>query len=466
MSGQGESHQTRRVRLVTACRLVWCTKAMAFVDQAEIEVKAGKGGDGIVSFRHEKFVAMGGPFGGDGGHGGSIIFKVDEGLRTLMDFRYNRHFKAQPGGNGGTKGMTGASAEDRYIKVPQGTTVKDVETGEVLGDLLENGQELVVVKGGRGGRGNIHFATPANPAPELSENGEPGQIRKLKLELKVLADVGLVGFPSAGKSTLLSVVSNAKPKVAAYHFTTLSPNIGMVRLDDARDFVMADLPGLIEGASQGVGLGFQFLRHVERTRVVLHLVDMSGIEGNDPYTQYRKILDELGQYDETILNRPHIVVPTKMDMPDSEENLVKFRQEVAADSGLPVQPEIMPISALTREGVQPLMRLTADLLATAPVPESYRPVVEKVSNDKTYDFKPEQHNFTVEWSEETEEWVIGGGEIEKLFLMTNIQRDATIMRFGRQLRHMGVDDALRKAGAKDGDDVRINNSDFVFEFSD
>ena len=300
----------------------------------------------------------------------------------------------------------------------------------------------------------------------MSENGEPGQIRKLKLELKVLADVGLVGFPSAGKSTLLSVVSNAKPKVAAYHFTTLSPNIGMVRLDDARDFVMADLPGLIEGASQGVGLGFQFLRHVERTRVVLHLVDMSGIEGNDPYTQYRKILDELGQYDETILNRPHIVVPTKMDMADSEENLVKFRQEVAADSGLPVQPEIMPISALTREGVQPLMRLTADLLATAPVPESYRPVVEKVSNDKTYDFKPEQHNFTVEWSEETEEWVIGGAEIEKLFLMTNIQRDATIMRFGRQLRHMGVDDALRKAGAKDGDDVRINNSDFVFEFSD
>lgn len=439
---------------------------MAFVDQAEIEVKAGKGGDGIVSFRHEKFVAMGGPFGGDGGHGGSIILKVDEGLRTLMDFRYNRHFKAQPGGNGGTKGMTGASSDDRYIKVPQGTIVKDADTGEVLGDMLENGQELVVAKGGRGGRGNIHFATPANPAPELSENGEPGEIRNLKLELRVLADVGLVGFPSAGKSTLLSVVSNAKPKVAAYHFTTLAPNIGMVRLPDERDFVMADLPGLIEGAAQGVGLGFQFLRHVERTKVILHLVDMSGIEGTDPYTQYRKILDELQQYDETILARPHIIVPTKMDMPDSADNLVKFREQVAADSGLPTQPNIMPISALTRDGVQELMRVTADTLATAPAPESYRPVVEATLTEKTYDFKPEKHDFTIEWDEDSEQWVVGGAEVEKLFLMTNIQRDATIMRFGRQLRHMGVDDALRAAGAKDGDDVRINNSDFVFEFSD
>ncbi|MDI6649571.1 GTPase ObgE [Leuconostoc suionicum] len=439
---------------------------MAFVDQAQIEVKAGKGGDGIVSFRHEKFVAMGGPFGGDGGHGGSIIFKVDEGLRTLMDFRYNRHFKAQPGGNGGTKGMTGASADNRVVKVPQGTTVSDADTGEVLADMLENGQELVVAKGGRGGRGNIHFATPANPAPELSENGEPGQIRNLKLELKVLADVGLVGFPSAGKSTLLSVVSNAKPKVAAYHFTTLSPNIGMVRLDDDRDFVMADLPGLIEGASQGIGLGFQFLRHVERTKVILHLVDMSGIEGTDPYTQYRKILGELQQYDETILNRPQIVVPTKMDMPDSEENLAKFRKEIATDSGLPIQPEIVPISSITRGGVKDLMRLTADMLATAPAPESYRPETKKDASEKSYTFKPETHDFTVEWIEDEEHWLLSGTEIEKLFLMTNIQRDATIMRFARQLRHMGVDDKLREAGAKDGDDVRINNSDFVFEFSE
>jgi len=439
---------------------------MAFVDQAEIEVKAGKGGDGIVSFRHEKFEPMGGPFGGDGGHGGSIIFKVDEGLRTLMDFRYNRHFKAQPGGNGGTKGMTGASSDDRYIKVPQGTTVSNIDTGEVLGDLLENGQELVVARGGRGGRGNIHFATSANPAPELSENGEPGELRNLKLELKVLADVGLVGFPSAGKSTLLSVVSNAKPKIAAYHFTTLAPNIGMVRLDDGRDFVMADLPGLIEGASEGIGLGFRFLRHVERTKVILHLVDMSGIEGTDPYTQYRKILTELQQYDETILNRPQIVVPTKMDMPDSAENLTEFREKVAADSGLLETPTILPISALTRDHVKELMTLTAEMLEKAPSPESYRPAIEVDETEKTYDFKPEKHDFTINWSAEDEQWVVGGDEVEKLFLMTNIQRDATIMRFGRQLRHMGVDDALRKAGAKDGDDVRINDSDFVFEFSD
>ena len=240
----------------------------------------------------------------------------------------------------------------------------------------------------------------------------------------------------------------------------------MVRLPDERDFVMADLPGLIEGAAQGVGLGFQFLRHVERTKVILHLVDMSGIEGTDPYTQYRKILDELQQYDETILARPHIIVPTKMDMPDSADNLVKFREQVAADSGLPTQPKIMPISALTRDGVQELMRVTADTLATAPAPESYRPVVEATPTEKTYDFKPEKHDFTIEWDEDSEQWVVGGAEVEKLFLMTNIQRDATIMRFGRQLRHMGVDDALRAAGAKDGDDVRINNSDFVFEFSD
>ncbi|CAK8053550.1 GTPase ObgE [Eupransor demetentiae] len=439
---------------------------MAFVDQAQVEVKAGKGGDGIVSFRHEKFVAMGGPFGGDGGHGGSIILKVDEGLRTLMDFRYNRHFKAQPGGTGGTKGMTGASAEDRIIKVPQGTVVSDAETGEFLGDLVENGQTLVVAKGGRGGRGNIRFATPANPAPELSENGEPGQVRTIKLELRVLADVGLVGFPSAGKSTLLSVVSNAKPKIAAYHFTTIDPNIGMVRLGDGRDFVMADLPGLIEGASQGVGLGFKFLRHVERTRVILHLVDMSGIEGTDPYTQYRKILTELQQYDPTILERPQIVVATKMDLPDSAENLKKFEASVKKDSGLSKQPQIVAISAATHEGVDDLMRLTADTLAKAPVPESYRPE-EETTAEKLYQYKEEeQPQFQVEWQPSEHYWLISGKDVEKLYAMTNMQREATVMRFARKLRHMGVDKALKDAGAKNGDDVRINNSDFVFEYSE
>lgn len=439
---------------------------MAFVDQAQVELKAGKGGDGIVSFRHEKFVAMGGPFGGDGGHGGSIILKVDEGLRTLMDFRYNRHFKAQSGGKGGTKGMTGASAEDKVIYVPQGTIVTDADTGEFLGDMVHEGQTLLVARGGRGGRGNIHFATPANPAPELSENGEPGQVRHIKLELRVLADVGLVGFPSAGKSTLLSVVSNAKPKIAAYHFTTINPNIGMVRLSDDRDFVMADLPGLIEGASEGVGLGFQFLRHVERTRVILHLVDMSGIEGQDPYTQYRKILTELKQYDETILERPQIVVATKMDMPESEELYKDFVKQVKADSGLKFEPKIMAISAITHQGVDALLRETADMLDKAPVPESYQLEEETDSEAKLYKYEEKQADISVDWDAELKCWLISGPEVEKLAAMTNLQREATVMRFARQLRHMGVDDKLREAGAKDGDDVRINNTNFVFEYSD
>ena len=279
-----------------------------FVDQIKIEVKAGKGGDGMVAFRREKYVPNGGPAGGDGGKGGSIILKVDQGLRTLMDFRYHRIFKAKPGQNGMIKGMYGRGADDTYISVPQGTTVTDAETGELLGDLVEADDELVVAKGGRGGRGNIKFASPKNPAPEIAENGEPGEERKLKLELKVLADVGLVGFPSVGKSTLLSVVTSAKPKIAEYHFTTLVPNLGMVRLDDGRDYVMADLPGLIEGASQGVGLGIQFLRHVERTRVILHLIDMSGVEGRDPYDDFVKINEELKVYDPTLLDRPQIVV--------------------------------------------------------------------------------------------------------------------------------------------------------------
>ncbi len=248
-----------------------------FLDQVTIDVKAGKGGDGMVAFRREKYVPDGGPAGGDGGRGGDVILVVDEGLRTLMDFRFNRHFKAQPGENGMSKGMHGRGSDDTYIKVPQGTTVRDAETGALLGDLIEQGQTLVIAKGGRGGRGNIRFASPKNPAPELAENGEPGQERKIELELKVLADVGLVGFPSVGKSTLLSVISSARPKIGAYHFTTLVPNLGMVTTTDGRSFAVADLPGLIEGASQGVGLGTQFLRHIERTRVILHVIDMSAI---------------------------------------------------------------------------------------------------------------------------------------------------------------------------------------------
>ncbi|MBM7544219.1 GTP-binding protein [Weissella beninensis] len=436
---------------------------MAFVDQVKIELKAGNGGDGIISFRREKFVDMGGPFGGDGGRGGSIILRVDEGLRTLMDFRYKRHFKATHGAKGGTKGMTGRSAEDLYIKVPQGTTVIDAESGRVLGDLTENGQELKVVKGGRGGRGNMKFATPKNPAPELAENGEPGEQMTIKLELKVLADVGLVGFPSVGKSTLLSVVTSAKPKIAAYHFTTLVPNLGMVRLDDGRDFVMADLPGLIEGASQGIGLGIQFLRHVERTKVILHLIDMSGLDETDAYQNFVKINEELKEYDPQLLDRPQIIVPTKMDMPNSADNLVEFRDKLKAQPYLSTVPQIIPISALTRSGVTDLLGATADLLEVTPEFPMKDIPFQDDSHTTTYELENDEPAFVISKGEYGE-WVLSGAKIEKLFKMTNTAHDESVLRFARQLRSMGVDDALRQAGAENGDEVAILN--FRFEFSE
>ncbi|NJE32799.1 GTPase ObgE [Lactobacillus agilis] len=432
-----------------------------FVDQVKIKVKAGKGGDGMVAFRREKYVPNGGPAGGDGGKGGSVILKVDQGLRTLMDFRYHRIFKAKSGQNGMIKGMYGRGAEDTYIAVPEGTTVSDADTGEILGDLVEAGQELVVAKGGRGGRGNIHFASAKNPAPEIAENGEPGIERNLKLELKVLADVGLVGFPSVGKSTLLSVVTSAKPKIAEYHFTTLVPNLGMVRLDDGRDFVMADLPGLIEGASAGVGLGIQFLRHVERTRVILHLVDMSGMEGRDPYEDYLKINAELKSYDPSILERPQIVVASKMDMPDASENLARFKEQLAQDHTLAKQPEVMEISSLTHQGLEALMLRTADLLAQTP---KFETVAEKeLKQAGYYKFEADEAEapFTISRDADAT-WILGGAKLEKLFKMTNLEHDESMMRFARQLRGMGVDDALRKRGAKNGDLVRIG--DFTFEF--
>lgn len=314
-----------------------------FVDQVTINVKAGNGGNGMVAFRREKYVPNGGPAGGDGGRGGNVVFRADEGLRTLMDFRYNQKFKANSGTNGGIKGMTGAGADDRIIRVPQGTTVIDEETNAVIGDLVDSNDQIIVAAGGRGGRGNIRFASPKNPAPEFAENGEPGVERRVKLELKMLADVGLIGFPSVGKSTLLSVITSARPKIGEYHFTTLVPNLGMVKLDDGRDFAVADLPGLIEGAADGVGLGIQFLRHIERTRVLLHLIDMSGAEDRDPFDDFHKINDELRKYDEGLLDRPQIIVATKMDIPEAAENLEEFKKQLAEDTTLPNQPQIFAI---------------------------------------------------------------------------------------------------------------------------
>ena len=434
-----------------------------FLDTAKIKVKAGNGGDGMVAFRREKYVPNGGPWGGDGGKGGSVIFKVDEGLRTLMDFRYNRKFRAKNGEKGMTKGMHGRGAEDLIVAIPPGTTVRDAETGKVLTDLVENGQEFVAAKGGRGGRGNIRFATPRNPAPEISENGEPGQERDLQLELKILADVGLVGFPSVGKSTLLSVVSAAKPKIGAYYFTTIVPNIGMVRTKSGESFAMADLPGLIEGASQGIGLGTQFLRHIERTRVILHVIDMSAAEGRDPYEDYLSINKELETYNLRLLERPQIIVANKMDMPEAKENLKVFKEKMAADyDEFDDLPMIFPISSLAHRGLENLLEATAELLDKTGEFLIYSED-ELAQEEAYYGFGEEQKPFEISRDDDAT-WVLSGEKLEKLFVMTNLEREESIMKFARQLRGMGVDQALRERGAKDGDLVRIGK--FEFEFVD
>ncbi|MDF9843994.1 MULTISPECIES: GTPase ObgE [unclassified Paenibacillus] len=428
-----------------------------FVDKAKIYVKGGDGGDGLVAFRREKYVPEGGPAGGDGGRGGDVIFRVDEGLRTLMDFRYQRHFKADRGVKGRNKSQHGANAEHMIVRIPPGTILIDDDTQEIIADMTRHGQQVVVAKGGRGGRGNVRFATANNPAPELAENGEEGQERYIVMELKVMADVGLVGFPSVGKSTLLSVVSAAQPKIGAYHFTTITPNLGVVAAGDGRSFVMADLPGLIEGASEGVGLGHEFLRHVERTRIIIHVVDMSGSEGRDPFEDWVLINDELKQYNANLLDRPQIVAANKMDMPESEENLISFRERIAE-----IRPdlEIMPISSLTRQGIQELLYRAADLLDSIPV----APVVEEVAETverKVYKLEAEaDDSFTI--TRDNEAFVVNSPRIEKMLKRMQLSTHDAILKLARTLRHMGVDAELRKRGAVEGTIVRIG--DFEFEF--
>lgn len=431
-----------------------------FVDKAKIFVKGGNGGDGLISFRRELYVPEGGPAGGDGGRGGNVIFRVDEGLRTLMDFRYQKHFKAQRGEKGKVKGMHGAGADDLVVRIPPGTVLVDDDTQEIIADLTRHGQEVIVAKGGRGGRGNIRFATPSNPAPYISENGEEGEERWITMELKVIADVGLVGFPSVGKSTMLSVVSAAKPKIGAYHFTTLAPNLGVVDVGDSRSFVMADLPGLIEGAHEGVGLGHEFLRHVERTRVIIHVVDMAASEGRDPFEDWIKINDELEKYNPKLAERPQIIAANKMDMPDAEELLELFKQQLAEHPGGDSYP-IVPVSSLTKQGIQELLYKVADMLDA--IPEA--PLVEEVKETgerKVFKFnkKDDESSFTVRYDEGI--YVVESENIEKFIQRNNLNSYDEVMRFARIMRKMGVDNALRKAGAKDGDLVRIG--DFGFEF--
>ena len=431
-----------------------------FLDEVKIFVRSGDGGNGLVAFRREKYVPKGGPAGGDGGRGANVVFIVDEGLRTFMDYRYQKKFVAPNGENGMSKGMHGRKSKDLYLKVPPGTVIRDTDTGEVLADLVEHEQEVIVARGGRGGRGNCRFATPSNPAPEIAENGEPGEERNLTLELKLMADVGLVGFPSVGKSTLLSITSKAKPKIADYHFTTLAPNLGVVETKDHRSFVMADLPGLIEGASQGVGLGHQFLRHIERTKVIVHVVDMSATDGRDPYEDYKIINQELGEYNMRLLERPQIVVANKMDIPAAQENLEKFKSKLAADGE---EVDIVEISAFTRTNVDNLLYKISDILDSTDPNMLYELDTEEESmeNRVLYKHKPKDETFKIT-RDDTGAYVVSGPGIERAFLMTDFNRDASVRRFAQQMRSMGVDDALRERGCKNGDTVKILKGEFEF----
>lgn len=423
---------------------------MKFIDRVKIYVQAGTGGNGTVAFRREAHVPKGGPSGGDGGRGGSVIFVATNSLSTLLDLRYYREYKAQNGEKGHAKKMHGADADDLVIRVPVGTCVYDDDTGNIIADLTKDGQRAVIAKGGRGGRGNARFASSRNPAPKICENGEPGEKFNLRVELKLLADVGLVGFPSVGKSTLLSVVSKARPQIADYHFTTIVPNLGVVQVKDGRSFVMADLPGLIEGASQGKGLGHQFLRHIERCRVIVHIIDMSGSEGRDPYEDYVTINKELGEYECRLLERPQIIVANKMDGDEAEENLKKFKEKLG-------DQKVFPIIAPIHEGIDAVLYAVADALETAPDFFNQEEEHESV----LYTYKEEEKPFTIH-NKGNGVWEVTGKKVERLVQMASFTTDDGFQRFALQIRNMGIDDALREAGCEDGDTVRLY--DFEFEF--
>ena len=419
-----------------------------FVDELTIKLMAGPGGDGCTSFRREKFVPMGGPDGGNGGRGASIIFRVDKNLKTLVDLSYKKIIKAPKGENGKGSNKYGKNAENIIICVPEGTTVFDKETNEVIVDLIKDQDEFVVARGGRGGKGNKSFATHDVPAPKFSEKGEPGEIKEVRLELKVLADVGLIGMPSVGKSTLLSVISASKPKIAAYHFTTLSPNLGVVKLKGS-SFVMADLPGLIKGASEGVGLGLTFLRHAMRTKILAHVIDMGASEGRDPLEDYKIIRDEIEKYSEYLKNKKEIVIASKMDLPDAQSNLEKFKTKYK-------DLTVVPISAYTMDGILDLISVLSETLKEIPDVNLYDTDTFKVY--KYEDIKP--YKITKDGNI----WIVSGKEIETLLLMTKFTEDEGVLRFARKFKGMGIEDELEKLGAKKGDEVQI--LDYLFTFKD
>lgn len=426
-----------------------------FVDRVKVHVKAGKGGDGIVAFRREKYVAFGGPSGGDGGDGGDVVFMVDEGKTTLLDLRYNRKIEAEAGGKGKTKKMHGARGADCVIKVPLGTIVKDVKSGRIIADLTRKGQREIIAHGGKKGRGNFHFKSSRNTAPQYSELGAPGEEFDVQVELKVLADVGLVGFPSVGKSTLLSVVSKAKPEIAEYHFTTIAPNLGMVQVPDGRSFIMADLPGLIEGASAGKGLGHQFLRHIERCRVILHVVDMGSHDGRDPVEDYRIINEELGSYAYRLLERPQIVLANKMDLEAAAENLKRFKAAYP-------DVEVYETTTIIAEGLDPVLYRAADLLETTPqFPLFNDEATDAEAEGVLYTFEPEKPAFEIH-NLGNGEWELTGESLERAFKMSKLDNEEDFMRFARKMRKMGIDQALREAGCQDGDTVIICKIAFEF----
>jgi len=427
---------------------------MQFIDRTTIKVIAGNGGNGKSAFRREKFVAKGGPSGGDGGRGADIVFVVDNNMNTLLDFRYHRKFQGQNGENGDIKNQYGHNAPPCIVKVPQGTLVKDADTGELLADLVEVGQKAVIVKGGRGGRGNAKFANSANRAPTFAELGEPGESRNLILELKLLADVGLVGYPSVGKSSLVAAVSAARPEIAEYHFTTITPVLGVVNvgeIGDEKTFVMADIPGLIDGAAEGVGLGHDFLRHVERTKVILHIVDASGVEGRDPVEDYYKINKELKIYSEKIARRPQILVANKMDLPEAADNYERLK-ELAEKEGI----EIFPISAATRQGTQELINRVAQVL------DEYVEEPDTEEGVKVYDAKEEDPDKVTITRNDAGDFIVSSKSLNKLVAMTNFGNDEAIRRFQYIWRIKGIDKKLLERGIKEGNTVRIGEMEFEY----
>lgn len=421
-----------------------------FIDTAKIFVKSGDGGDGAISFRREKYIPLGGPDGGDGGNGGDVVIVVDPNMTTLLDFTYKRKYKAENGSNGAGSKCFGKSGEDLIIKVPMGTVIRDAESNKIMADLSHPGDKYIVAKGGKGGKGNVRFATPTRQAPDFAEPGMPGEERWIKLELKLLADVGLIGFPNVGKSTLLSVVSKARPKIANYHFTTLKPNLGVVSVPGMQSFVIADIPGIIEGASEGVGLGLDFLRHIERTRILIHVVDISGIEGRDPYEDFLKINEELKKYSVKLWDRPQIIAANKSDLLLDDNRFEEFKKKVNALG----YDKVFKISAAANQGVEELMKEAGRMLSTIPVTE-----IEIGEEER---FVPQEKKFTYSIRKEGNTFYVEGSFVDRLLASVNVNNPEELMYFHKVLKNKGVLDDLKEHGIKDGDIVNLNGFEFEY----